>query len=528
MANILVVAPAGCGKTEALAQRAAAVIRRGEVVPPNKVLGLTFSNKARDNLASRLRLVLGPQWKQWVTVSNFHGLAARVIKAHGALVGVSKNVRMPEVGWRNAQLRDLGLRSREALGAFEAALRTAKRGAASNDEVWGRLEKSSNAAALEFEQRLRSENRLDWDDLMRLGGLLLADTRVALLYRSHFGMVMVDEVQDLTLVQFEMVRAIGGDKVTYAGDPAQGIYSFAGANPTEVFKHIRSLSPTTVTFTESFRSAPAVLQAVNELASELGAPRLTCGAPEKWPDDGQVIALELENTTAEAEAVLEIIDSLLADDPSVTIGVIGRRDSRSDAIRSGADTREIAFEDWSVPTHNPRIAGLVERFSKQALKNAEDDLAAVEMLDSLVRKVLPDDDAPTLYEFSEAMAYLRELIDEGLGAEEAFAMCRASTMPGEPVAPGLHVLTGHKGKGQEFDWVFVLGMEAGHIPDFRSTSKEELDEELRVLHVMVSRARYGLVASYCRQTPTRYGWRRSQPSLWFHLLKRFATETRTL
>lgn len=61
ISNILVVAPAGCGKTEALAARAAAVVTRGDVRLPRKVLGLTFSNKARDNLASRLGTTLGPR-----------------------------------------------------------------------------------------------------------------------------------------------------------------------------------------------------------------------------------------------------------------------------------------------------------------------------------------------------------------------------------------------------------------------------------------------------------------------------------
>lgn len=71
--------------------------------------------------------------------------------------------------------------------------------------------------------------------------------------------------------------------------------------------------------------------------------------------------------------------------------------------------------------------------------------------------------------------------------------------------------------------MFVLGMEDGHIPDFRSATDDDLREELRVLHVIVSRARYGLVVTFSRQTKTRYGWREARPSPWLELLRRVAT-----
>ena len=87
-----------------------------------------------------------------------------------------------------------------------------------------------------------------------------------------------------------------------------------------------------------------------------------------------------------------------------------------------------------------------------------------------------------------------------------------------------HLLTAHKGKGQEFDWVVILGLEDGHVPDFRSSTLEEHEEELRVLHVMASRARYGLVATFSGNTWTRNGWRRASASRWLDLLRPVATD----
>lgn len=523
VANILVVAPAGCGKTEALAVRAHAVVQRGDVVTPRKVLGLSFSNKARDNLANRLATVAGPSWRKHIVVSNFHGLAARVIRAHGRVLNIPADVLLPDAGWRRSQLRDLGVDNYARGGPFEEALHDAKFGSPDDDEVMERLLAIGLDAATEFEGQLRSENRLDHDDVIRHGSRLLANPSIQSLYRAHFGMAMVDEVQDLTITQFEMVRAVGGDRVTYAGDLAQGIYSFTGADPTGVFERIESLSPERVEFNISYRAAPAVLRAVNALADEMGATKLECGSPENWPDEGHVVSLERDDTDGEAAAALAIVSGLLSDGADVTIGVIGRRGTRSAAIRKAADGDGIEFEDWSLATHVPGVVALIQRLAPDAIGGAADDIEAIDRLDRSCRALVDSADTTTLDELSDALGSLRDLVDAGMSATNAVSTCRASAAPGQPVAPGVHLLTGHKGKGQEFDWVFVLGLEDGHIPDFRSATTEEVREELRVLHVIVSRARYGVVLTFSRHTPTKAGWRRAQPSPWLEVLRSVAT-----
>src|ERR1035437_4038584 len=80
--NLLVVAPAGCGKTEALALRIQGLLQRGDVAAPQKILVATFSNRARDNLKERLRSYLAPSlMRDRVSIMNFHGLAARLVRA---------------------------------------------------------------------------------------------------------------------------------------------------------------------------------------------------------------------------------------------------------------------------------------------------------------------------------------------------------------------------------------------------------------------------------------------------------------
>ncbi|MEX0985753.1 MAG: ATP-dependent helicase [Actinomycetota bacterium] len=519
--NVLVIAPAGCGKTEALAGRARAVLARGEVAAPQKILALTFSNKARDNLASRIRGAVGAAWRQRISVTNFHGLAARILRAHGEELDIPAGVALPEDAWRRRQRNQLGIDYRNG-DAFDAALHEAKRGPYDDEEVMARLLASGHAAAIAYEERLREEGRLDYDDLIRHASRLLQVLEIRRLYRAHFGMVMVDEIQDLSLQQYEMVRAVGGDRVTYAGDPAQGIYSFAGADPLGVFARIRALAPEIVEFNRSYRSAPAVLRAVNALASQMEATQLECGEPDRWPDDGHVLSLERDDTGDEATSLLALIDEIL-ENPTTTIGVVGRRGSRLDSLRRTADGRGVTFEDWSAATHVPAVVDLLNRSLPQLAGRGESDTDIVDLLESFCCNLVDPADVATLDELVNACDALRTMVAKGVSVADAVASCHASPRPDAAVAAGLHLLTGHKGKGQEFDWVFVVGLESGHIPDFRSVAGDALAEELRVLHVMVSRARYGVVLTYCRHTETRAGWRDTEPSPWLALLRGVAT-----
>lgn len=517
--NVLLIAPAGCGKTEALAERARVLVGRGEIGPPRKILALTYSNKAKDNLSARMRALLGRNWRQWVTVTNFHGFATRLIQSHGVVIGMPPTVLLPERSRRAKRLRELGVGYEDA-GEFERVLREAKSDEADDETVLQRIHESGHTAAIEFEQGLRSEGRIDYDDQIRHAVRLLAEPSVARLYQTHFVTVMVDEVQDLSMGQLRMVQAVGGNQVTYAGDPAQGIYSFAGAQSAAVFNAIRGCAPTEIEFVNSYRSSPAVLGAINGLARHMGITELECGAPDQWSDDGHVRVLRSPDTEHEAEALLELIARIRCDE-SLSIGVVARRSARMNDLRRAAAARGVDFYDWGAPTHVLRVVDLLKKHVPQAQR--QDINGQIDTLERLCRESVDLADAETLDEIAAACTALREAVDTGATFAEAVAQCRSAPDSDAPVSPGLHLLTGHVGKGQEFDWVVVIGLEDGHVPDFRNTFGEELQEELRVLHVMVSRARYGLVITSANRTRTQYGWRDATPSPWFALLRAEAT-----
>lgn len=115
--QLMVVAPPGCGKTELLAMRAEFLVRSSKIRPHRRLLAITYSKRARDNMRVRIDHRLGRERAQkYVTVLNFHGLAGRIVRAHASTVGIPSDFGMPTPRWLADTASSLGAdwRSRQA------------------------------------------------------------------------------------------------------------------------------------------------------------------------------------------------------------------------------------------------------------------------------------------------------------------------------------------------------------------------------------------------------------------------------
>lgn len=519
--DLLLTAAAGCGKTEALARRIAELIRAGHVQSHQRVLAATFSNKARDNLKNRIRRQLITREQGLVSVQNFHGIAWRVVSAHGAVIGLD----VPELA--RPTKRDHSERQGRAgiswgnRADVEALLRAAKGRRQTDDEVLAEVESSGDRVALAYERLLRADGRIDFDDLLRHAGRILQDDEVAYGYQQHFAAVIVDEVQDLSVTLLEMVQQLGANRVTYSGDAGQGIYSFAGAEPGAVFVDLEARAEAKFVLTRSFRSSPAVLAAVNALTAIQSQSALRCADPSAWDETAQCSTEAFTTLHDEAAFIESHVVALLA--PDITVGVLARTGSRLGVLRAVLDEAGVPFTDWSAPLSDARVLTTLRRecdaAAAAAAKGGGDPVAL------LMQRCLDlhgEDDLEGRDAVSEACAALRDLMDRhGVSLALALARCRTGKPTDVPVGAGLHLLNAHLGKGQEFDHVVVIGLEEGILPDFRAKADPDaLAEELRILIVMVSRARRSLLVTRCDDVPSSKGgsWIR-EPSRWWTVLQ---------
>lgn len=503
--DLLIVAPAGCGKTEALAMRVAGMLERGQVPFPRRVLVTTFTNRARENIRARLANYVSPaQMRNSVTVHNFHGLSARIVQAHSEVIGMDSGMQLPENDWVRIQCHARSL-SWDQIQAVETELSSLKRQALSDDQIEMALIESGDAIALDIERQRKRDQVLTYDDLPRLAELILENPVVAGLYQNHFAALIVDEYQDLTAQQLRLVNRIGWSRTTYAGDLAQGIYSFAGAEPTTVDAAVRSETSTVIEFDESHRSSPAVLSVVNSLRHLTGGLPLRCAEPSSWPGEGLAGGVLFGDVDAEATFVVDLSRYVLSRAPNHRIGVIARTEARRRWVDSAVEVSGLEFHRWDDPLLDAETArnikGLLTRLNGTAL-DAEVDPAA--HLRSLAN-VDSIQDPSSREALVNAIGWCLDLLREGYLPKEVYARVRVGDEHNLLSLQGVHLLSGHVGKGQQFDWVLVIGAEDGSIPDFRAEGQEALAEEARVLSVMVSRARHGVVVSCAQAVPAKTG-----------------------
>jgi DNA helicase-2/ATP-dependent DNA helicase PcrA len=307
-ANLLVIAPPGCGKTELLALRAKELI---PILQPNqRILALTFTNRAKSNLTDRLRKALGSErLRRYVTVHNFHGHATEVLLAHGRSLYLEPDrLRLPTTKTMRNALKQISSDSARNAAATEL-LSTIKRLPLDDGEVLLALDAAGDQLAKRVELERVQAEQLHYDDLLRHAQRLLRVDEIANLYRQHYGAVIVDEFQDLSTQQLELVMRSCSRSRTFAGDPLQGIYSWAGAEPQVVEQALRDVCGKPIQLTVSYRSSPAVLEMVNSVSARMGAEPLVAKDPTRWTDGGASAAIECPDKAIEAQLIAEATKS---------------------------------------------------------------------------------------------------------------------------------------------------------------------------------------------------------------------------
>jgi DNA helicase-2/ATP-dependent DNA helicase PcrA len=514
--HLLLIAPPGCGKTEVLAHRAAHQI--GLLDENQRVLALTFTKRARSNLEERLRVVVGhARSRRQIVVRNLHGFATQVVLAHGRTIGLDMtSLELPKTSTMRKAMQAAG-GSGPALFEAERILSEIKRSPLSDDEVLEELQRSGGGPEAQLAERVersrQESNQLHYDDVLRHGQRLLRVPAVARLYQAHFGAVLVDEFQDLSMQQLDLALLSCESRRTFAGDPLQGIYSWAGASPREVEAEVRKTCGDPIRLRESYRSSPMVLEAVNSI-SQLVDPgsSLRSAQPEAWVDGGCSAAIVFQDRAAEAQWLKRLAGAILRQYPEASVGVIARAAWRREDIDE-ALVGETAFpvRRWDLAIDDPGIIALIQTAVATLPRGASVADAREAVLDSL-----DPADIDTHEQVANAFSTLE---DSGAAtARSAVRSIRVSD-PKQVIGPGVHLLNAHTGKGQQFDWVFVVGLEEGHLPTKRNSQSDALAEEQRVLLVMLSRARHGLLVTRAHMLNGQYGPYAARMSRWWSAIR---------
>lgn len=320
----LVTAPPGTGKTQVLTYRIVHLLER-EPAATFRILALTFTTKAAETLRTRIRDRLGDLAER-VHACNFHSFCLDVLQHYGDAVDFPHDTTVYEVDEQRlevlarALVQDgLPVPDKKDLRALLERIGVFKRDLRGPEAV----DDSDEAAAYEaYNGLLRDYHACDFDDLLeRTWRLMVEQPHVAKHYRRMYRHILVDEAQDTSRAQYEILRAIcGGDhrNVMLVADSDQFIYRFAGASSEWLDAFVADFGAARHSLFENFRCAKALIGAANRLVqNQPGRLPMALMTPAV-PADGAVRAISFEDEEREAMGVADWVEELLTNglDPS--------------------------------------------------------------------------------------------------------------------------------------------------------------------------------------------------------------------
>ncbi len=517
---VRVLAGAGTGKTRAVTHRIAYGVATG-VYSPTEVLAVTFTTRAAGEMRTRLR-DLGAGGVQ---ARTFHSAALRQARffwprVYGGELPVlteSKLALLGNAARRNrlptdqATLRDLASEVEWAKVSNVRPDDYARVAEARDRSVTGHDPATVARVFATYEDVKRDQGRMDMEDVLLCAAALLAeDERVAAQVRRQYRWLVVDEFQDVSPIQAALLDLwLGGrHDVCVVGDPAQTIYSFAGASSDYLRDFPRRHPGTTsVELVRNYRSSPQVVTAANRLLAGTSSAGVSLRAQQE--PGPEVTFTEQPDEVAEAEQVAAAaLELVRGGTPARQIAVLFRVNAMSEAFEEALAARGVPYV----------VRGAARFFDRPEVKQAVTLLRGTARGDqdatdpvAETRAVLSGmgwtEKAPTgrgnvrdRWESLQAIVSQAEQLVSGTpDATLADFVADLDRRAGEqhaPVAEGVTLATLHAAKGLEWDAVFLVGMHEGTMPIVYAEGAAAVEEERRLLYVGMTRARHRLAVSW--------------------------------
>ncbi len=595
---LLVFAGAGSGKTRVITYKIAYLIDHLQI-PPSRILAVTFTNKAAQEMKERTEnLLKGSAEGLWI--GTFHSMCARILRREITLLGFKSNFTILDeddsVTVVKAAMKDLNIDSKYLdPSTVKDYISNAKTAFVTVEEykkmAHDYFEKTVMRVYERYSEILKSSNSLDFDDLIFYTVKLLKENeQVLFYYQGKFKYLLVDEFQDVNRNQYELIKLLSmkNRKVTLVGDDDQSIYSFRGASSEYIDSLLADFPEVKVVKLEkNYRSNQEILNLANLLIKN-NRRRADKALYSDKSDANSISAYEAIDEVDEARFVSRKIAELKA----------RRGYNYSDfAVLYRMNAQSRVFEEYFMQEGIPyQVIGGTKFYSRAEIKdivaylclinNPYDDISFRRIVNVPSRKIgeatlreveecaaenglslfealekVAHDDAKAsskkLKSFFEVIKDLKELADKlplttlveevvsrteyfkyleekyGLEAENRIenvkefvsAVSQYARETEEPSLNGLltqislvtsideetaddrvRLMTLHSAKGLEFAAVFLVGLEEGYLPHYRSLeSFRDIEEERRLCYVGLTRAKERLFLTFADRR-TRFGY----------------------
>ena len=350
---LLVLAGAGSGKTGVITYRIAHLIL-DKKVPPDRILAVTFTNKASKEMKERVEQIVGRKHCKGIVLSTFHSLGVRVLKRDIERLGYKRNFSIystaDQVGLVRQIVREVNTDNKKydaesiiwrISGAKNKLIPPSRFTPSPSDDV-------DMMAALvypRYQSALKAFNAIDFDDIIMLTAELLQHhPEVLKHWQERFGYLMVDEYQDTNSSQYLLVNllAAGCGNLCVVGDDDQSIYGWRGADVGNILDFEKDFKGCrTIKLEQNYRSTGNILDAANHLIGNNKVRK----EKKLWTASGDGPLIDLcvvQDDEEEATSVVERIqlERFKKDIPYSDFAILYRTNAQSRAFEE-----QLRFED---------------------------------------------------------------------------------------------------------------------------------------------------------------------------------------
>jgi len=521
---VCVIAGAGTGKTRAITHRIAYAAAIG-TMDPSKVLALTFTARAAGEMRTRLRSLGVPT----VAARTVHSAALKQLiyfwpTVFGGRTPDLMNSKTPfltEAVNRADLSGEIRITSRETMRDIATEIEWAKVSQVAPidylDQVNSRSlkprVKAEHIAAIyvAYESLKKQELAIDFEDVLLLTSAMLEEERsVRERVQDQYRYFTVDEYQDISPIQQRLINAWLGSRkdICVVGDPAQTIYSFAGATP--VFLNTftqRFPEAEVIRLSTGYRSTPEITFAANALLrnSSMGQELTASNDHGLHPSvDGY------KDESAEIAGILSQITALLSEGTAPQeIAILARTNSQLKGVERAMNSKGLPYQVRSTERFFERQD--VRDFLKQVRQASVLPTEGATWIDELRTIAQPYLTGESIDGIAALLHLGRELdSDDGFTPKTLRGFLREVEdrvqQNNPPTMPVVTLATLHAAKGLEWERVFLMGASEGILPleaGSAGTSDAVVAEERRLFYVGMTRAKVDLHISY-RGSPSRF------------------------
>jgi DNA helicase-2/ATP-dependent DNA helicase PcrA len=514
---VCVIAGAGTGKTRAITHRIAYAAAIG-TMDPHKVLALTFTARAAGEMRTRLRSLGVPA----VAARTIHAAALKQLTFFWPQVfgGRTPDLLTTKSGFlteaiKRAQLQgELSITSRDLLRDIATEIEWAKVSQVAPSDYLSESLKRTVKPRINPEQLAKvytayesvkhQERAIDFEDVLLLTTAMIEQEReVRERVQDQYRFFTVDEYQDISPLQQRLINAWLGSRqeLCVVGDPAQTIYSFAGATPVFLNSFTQRFPEAEVVrLTTGYRSTPEIIFTANSILRKgaMGSELVAIN------DHGSKPTITAYNDEAsEIAGIVRDIKQLISEGtPAQEIAVLARTNNQLNGLERAMNTANLPYQVRNTERFFERKE--VRDFLKQVRTASVIPTEGVSWLDELRTLAQPFLTGGAIDGIAALLHLARELDgDSGFTPKNLRAYLREVEdrvqQNNPPTMPVTTLATLHAAKGLEWERVFLIGVSDGILPlENNSTTGDQasIDEERRLFYVGITRAKSDLRLSY--------------------------------